>query len=149
MPEVSYYLSDYIHLTADYSAKRLTVEEWAINKNNPFEKGNTIIDSDCPELIEYAYLDAFNYYKEGGGFGLPIYSTIEIRPSVPNEKVTVFYVKKPIPAVATTDSIPFPDTVFPLIFNKALQYVAYKQGDQTTLYTVTAADIAQLIKTVL
>ena len=61
----------------------------------------------------------------------------------------MFYVKKPIPAVATTDSIPFPDTVFPLIFNKALQYVAYKQGDQTTLYTVTAADIAQLIKTVL
>lgn len=144
---VSYYLSDFYHISSDYSAKRLTIEEWAINKNNPFEKGNTIIDSNCPELLEYAYLDSYNYLKEGASAN-PVYSTIEVRPSVPKEKVSVFYVKKPTPAVNTTDTIPFPDTVFPLIFNKALQYVAYKQGDNTTLYSVTSADIAQLIKTV-
>lgn len=148
LDNVSYYLSDFMHLASNYSAKRLTVEEWAINNRNPFEKGNTIISADCPELQEYAYLDSFNYFKEGSSIQ-PVYSTIEVRPSVSNEKVTVFYVKKPNTIVAVTDTIPFPDTVFPLIFNKALQYVAYKQGDNTTLYTVTSADIAQLIKTVL
>jgi hypothetical protein len=46
-----------------------------------------------------------------------------------------------------TDVIDFPNSVFQLLFDKALNYIAYKQGDQTNLYSVSSTDINQLLTT--
>jgi len=142
----SRHMPNLYHESSDYSAKRLTVEEWSINKNNPFEAGNTITIATCPDLVGYAYLDPSNYKPDSA---LTIEKELEVRPAVPKENVTIYYVRKPVVALTVGDSIPFPDTVFPLILEKGLQYVSFKQGDQTTLYGVTGMDIKQLLLTVM
>jgi hypothetical protein len=47
--------------------------------------------------------------------------------------------------VTLADEISFPHSVFQLLFDKALNYIAYKQGDQTNLFGVTSQDINQLL----
>jgi len=101
------------HIDSDTSCKRLTIEEWSLNKNTT-----------------------------------AIRREIEIRPAVVNDSATVFYVKKPTPIPDLTGTIEFPDSVFSLIFNKALAYIAYKQGDNTTLNAVTTQDIGLLLRTI-
>jgi hypothetical protein len=70
---------------------------------------------------------------------------LEIRPSIVNQEVTIFWAKKPAQIVTLNDEINFPHSVFQLLFDKALNYIAYKQGDQTNLFGVTSQDINQLL----
>lgn len=137
----SYYLSNLIHLDADYSCKRLNVEEWAVNKVNPFEAG---FDAEyvCPDLRRYAYLSPINYNGTSTGF---MSQEIEIRPRLINKKVSVFWVKKPNKILTINDEINFPNSVFQLLFNKALFYISFKQGDGTSINSVSNADIQQLL----
>ena len=126
----SYYLSNLIHVSSADDCKRLSIEEWAVTKNNPLEDGydgNQL----CDGLKYYAYLLNSNF--------------IEIRPSVVNDYATIFWVKKPSPITTITDNIEFPSSVFQLLFDKALNYISYKQGDQTNLYSVSSQDIQQLL----
>ena len=142
-PDVSrsYYLNDKIHVSSRLSCKRFNLEEWATNYDNPFEagyQGNQI----CDELKLYAYLTPINYRTPASNFNT---QEIEIRPSVKNEEITIFWAKKPTQIVALADEINFPHSVFQLLFDKALNYIAYKQGDNTNIYGVTSQDIQQLI----
>ena len=132
------------HIDADTSCKRLTIEEWSLNKKNPFAAGYEFTPQ-CDELTLYAYLDPFDYNPDNT---TSIKREIEIRPAVVNDSATVFYIKKPTPIPDLTGTIEFPDSVFSLIFNKALSYIAYKQGDNTTLNAVTTQDIGLLLRTI-
>lgn len=137
----SYYLPNKLHLSSTDPCKRLNIEEWATNYDNPFEagyQGNQICDS----LKLYAYLNPINYQ----GYS-PSYLTqeLEIRPSSQNKEITIFWAKKPSQIVNLSDEINFPYSVFQLLFDKSLNYIAYKQGDQTNIYGVTSQDIQQLL----
>lgn len=136
----SYYLSNLLHKSSDLDCKRLSLEEWARNKKNPFEHG---YDGDqiCDDLKLYAYLNPITYNASGS---VNFTDEIEVRPSLVNKPVTVFWVRRPPQVVAITDNISFPNSVFNMLFNKALNYIAYKQGDQTNIYAVSAQDIQQL-----
>ena len=126
----SYYLDNLIHISSVSDCKRLNIEEWAVTKNNPLESGydgNQL----CDDLKLYAYLLNSNF--------------IEIRPAIQNGKTTIFWVKKPTPITTINDDIEFPSSVFQLLFDKALNYISYKQGDQTNLYSVSSQDIQQLL----
>lgn len=139
----SYYLENLIHISSELDCKRLSLEEWARNKRNPLEHG---YDGDqiCDNLKLYAYLNPVNY-RTGQGLN-PVYrQDVEIRPKVENDQVTIFWAKKPEEITSITDTIDFPNSVFQILFDKALNYIAYKQGDQTNLYAVSSADIQQLI----
>jgi hypothetical protein len=57
----------------------------------------------------------------------------------------VVWAKKPTEISTINDDIEFPDSVKQLLFNKALNYIAYKQGDGTTAYTVSNNDIQLLL----
>lgn len=137
----SYYLPNLIHVFSSLDCKRLSLEQWANNAVNPFEHG---YDGDqlCNDLKWYAYLNPINYRSSGA---MSKMQEIEIRPKSPNEKVTVFWAKKPGNINAITDTIDFPSSVFQLLFNKALNYISYKQGDNTTIYSVTTQDIQDLV----
>lgn len=137
----SYFLSDKLHLASTDSCKRLTVEEWSTNASNPFEAG---YDGDqiCDALKLYAYLAPANYQGVNTGNKA---AEIEIRPQIKNDKVTVFWAKKPSVIISLSQSIEFPNSVFQLLFDKALSYISYKQGDGTNLYAVTAQDVQQLL----
>ena len=136
--------NDLYHVTSEKDAKRLTVEEWVINKGNPFEAGYEG-DSICDELKEFAYLAPINYSPLGTD---TIDREIEIRPALDQKLVTVVYAKQPTPITALVDFIEFPDTAFQTLFNKSLQYISYKQGDGTSLNTITTQDIQLLVQSI-
>lgn len=140
----SYFMNNLLHKSSFLSCKRLSIEEWATGRANPFEGG---YDGDqlCDDLKQYAYLSPINY--ENTSLGLTA-NEIEIRPSIINDNVTIFWLKKPSTITAIGDLIEFPDSVFQLLFNKALNYISYKQGDSTTLNSVTEKDIALLLSVI-
>lgn len=137
----SYYLPNKLHISSELSCKRLNLEQWSVNYDNPFEAGYQG-DQICEALKLYAYLTPINYQGFSTSY---LTQELEIRPSSPNEEVTIFWAKKPTPIVTLNDEINFPHSVFQLLFDKALNYIAYKQGDQTNIYGVTAQDIQQLL----
>lgn len=134
----SYYLAEKLHLSSELDCKRLTLEEWARNKKNPFEHGYDGGEI-CENLKLYAYLSPLNYRLQ------TIMNEVEIRPSVVNDEVTIFWAKKPDVVTTMNDIIDFPNSTFQLLFDKALNYISYKQGDQTNLFSVSSADIQQLL----
>jgi hypothetical protein len=141
--------TDLAYRESDYSAKRLTIEEWNKNKGNPFSAGNTIIDAEsCPDLIEYAYLDPIGYFTSGE-IGVSTGREIEIRPLIPNDFVAVSYVKYPNKVADNSDLIELPISLTNLLYQKSLQFVSYKQGDDTTIHNVTANDIQILLNAML
>ena len=137
----SYHLSDLIHVSSENACKRVSIESWTDGLFNPTEAGydgNQI----CNELKLYSYLQPINYRSVSRGNNS---QEIEIRPAIKNGQVTVFWAKKPDEITALSQQIDFPNSVFQLLFDKALNYIAYKQGDQTTIYGVTNNDIQQLL----
>jgi hypothetical protein len=138
---LSYFQNHLLHKGAYKSCKRLSIEEWATSRPNPFENGYDGDQlSDC--LKQYAYLNPINYNNTNQGQQA---NELEIRPAVTNDDVTIFWVKKPSDVTSLTDNIEFPHSVFQLLFNKALNYISYKQGDQTTIHSVTREDIVSLL----
>ena len=140
------YRGDLYHIRGiGKSADRLSVEQWENNRGNPFAAGydGAVF---CEELQDYAYLDPIDHNWNDDEVDSK--DEIEIRPAIPQELVTIVYVKKPTPIAALSENIEFPDEIFQMIFNKALQYIAYKQGDQTNIFSVTNADIQTLISTI-
>lgn len=169
---LSYFMYNLTHVSSYKSCKRLSIEEWTTSRPNPFEDG---YDGDqlCDDLKQYAYLNPVSYraYDEQSFNTDPITTTtpggieitipnprllleprlrpeIEIRPAVKNDLVTISWVKKPSVITQITDEIEFPDSVFQLLFNKALSYISYKQGDQTNINSVTREDIALLLNVI-
>jgi hypothetical protein len=143
-PKFSALRNDLYHVSSSNDAKRLTVEEWSINRGNPFEAGYEG-DAICDDLKEYAYIAPINYSPLGTD---TIDRELEVRPALNQGLVTVVYAKQPTPITSLADFIEFPDTSFQTLFNKALQYISYKQGDGTTLNTITTQDIQLLAQSI-
>lgn len=139
--EISYYVPSRVYVSSVHDCKRLSVEEWSRNKVNPFEAGYEGQDI-CGDLIQYAYLSPLNHWGTNTGAHS---REIEIRPKLVNEFAAVIWAKKPNEITSINDNIEFPDSVRQLLFNKALNYISYKQGDNTTLYSISTDDIQQLL----
>ena len=131
-------MSDLMYLRGENSAKRLTLEEWEENRNNIFEAGNNIITD--PSLLTYAYLNIGDYSSTKFNNG----KEIEIRPDVSDKLVGITYLKYPGQISSETDQLPFPESLTDLVYQKALNFISFKQGDQTNLYTVTSRDVQVL-----
>jgi hypothetical protein len=145
--EDSIYFDNVSYISSDYSAKRLTLEEWNEGKGNPFQAGNTIVDLDsCPEVVEYAYLGWNDYTSLN--YNVPTSRETEVRPLLNQELVAIAYVKMPTTITSLTEYLEFPQSLTNLITEKALNYIAYKQGDQTNIFGVTTADISTLLQTI-
>lgn len=141
----SLFRPDLAHISSkEKSAYRLTHEEWSINRENPFRPGNEV--QKCNQ--QYGYLDPTSYNTIQGGYNTVGEYEFEIRPELKRELVTMIYVKVPSDVSVLTDLIEFPDTFFEMIVSKALQFVSYKQGDNTNLYAVTTRDINALLMSV-
>lgn len=140
-PEASQIRGDLSYIRSDFSADRSTIEEWNTNRKNVFAAGNEVLLGGG--LKRYAYLGYGNYesstYNAGG-------KEIDVRPSVANQFVAITVLKVPEKVVNITDSLEFPDSVFDVLYQKALNFIAYKQGDKTNLYAVTSQDVNTLVK---
>lgn len=142
-PEISLYRNDLSYIRSRYSAKRLTLEEWEENIDNIFEAGNERLTN---SFKSYAFLGWVSYGSTSYNAGGP---ETEIRPYVPNSFVGVTFLKYPTPISSITDFIEFPDTLLDLLYTKALNFISFKQGDQTNLYNVTAQDITILVQSMI
>jgi len=134
-PNISY-------VKSKYSANKLTVEKWNESAGNVFEPGNTITTGSLKSyayLTEINYSNATNYLQE---------KEIEIRPDISGQFVAMTYLKTPNDVALIGDSIEFPASMTALFVQKALNFISTKQGDKTTLFTVTEMDVARLIKTI-
>jgi len=125
---------------SEYSAERLTFEQWNQNSKNIFLPGNTSITG---ALKRYAYLDFSSYvsnnYNPAGTY------EVEVRPGVSRKLVGMRYLKYPVMPALITDTIPFPDSLTNLIVDSALSFVAKKQGDNSTLLQVSEMDIKKIL----
>lgn len=137
---LSSFEKDVSFISSEDAAKRLTQEEWIGNAKNVFMPGNMLLGGG---MTEYAYLDFADYsstqYSNTGTF------EIEVRPSVANKFVAIAYLSKPSPVTLITDNVSFPESMANIITEKALNFISYKQGDGTNLYSVTAADVNRLV----
>lgn len=137
----SKFRGDISFIKSDNSAKRLTLEEWNETRLNAFMPGNDLLKNNS--LIEYSYLDFADYTSTSytGNSNLP---EIQIRPEIPNQLVAIAYLKTPNRVSVIGDSVEFPPSLTRFIVDVALNYISYKQGDNTTLYMVTAQSIQKL-----
>jgi len=122
--------------------KKLSMEQWEEKEDNIFEAGNNKL---LNSFKSYAYLNFADYSST-------TYSSIqeiEIRPSIAEEFVAVSYLKYPTPVKLETDSVEFPESLTNLVYQKALNFVSYKQGDQTNLYSVTDKDVNSIVRLML
>ena len=139
-PEDSLWRNDLSYIKSSFSAKRLSLEQWEEGSDNIFEAGNsTILNS----FKDYAYLNYVDYRSSNYVVPGP---EIEIRPDISNSFVGITYLKYPTPVALVTDSIELPKSLINLVYEKALSFVSWKQGDQTNLYGVSEKDINTLVR---
>lgn len=136
----SLYRPDLAFVKSKYSAKRLSLEKWDENSENIFEAGNTFMSN---KFKSYAYL---NFVNSSSSNYIPGGAEIEIRPEIPKQYVAITYLKYPTPISSITDSIEFPESLINLVYGKAANFISIKQGDQTSLYSVTTRDVEMLVK---
>lgn len=139
-PFESLWRNDLTYIESNHSANLLTLEQWEDNVDNVFEAGNKKLLND---FKRYAYLNAANYGSQNYNAGGP---EIEIRPRIPNQFVGITYLKYPTPVDDINDQIEFPESLINLVYQKAANFVSYKQGDQTNLYAVTDKDVNTLVR---
>lgn len=147
----SLYRSDLSFVRSYYSAARKTIEETNQNRTNPFSPGflpENVTQADLTAgsklNITFCYVPSYDYIYPTVAAG----SYIEILPEIPQKLCAVFVVKNPATIVATTDTILFPVSIFNIIYEKALQFVSYVQGDDTNIWGVTGNDVALLVKSI-
>lgn len=147
--------TDLVHKQSFYECKRLTKEEWEINALNPFKPGNVVIS--CSTLqegsrdnVSFAYLNPYDYNvgqiinEEEAYIDTPA-PEIEIRPYIPNKLVTVFFVCVPSQVSTVNDIIPFHTKLYNFLVEKCLQYIAYQQGDQTSIFQLSQKEIQNIV----
>lgn len=133
----SKYRDDLTFVKSDFSAANLPYEEWNQNRKNIFKKGNDVLTG---EMKSYAYLNFGNY----GSTSYDRSMEIEVRPNPHESFVGITYVKRPDKINNESDTIEFPYAVINLVYQRALHFISYKQGDQTNLFSVTQNDVNTL-----
>jgi hypothetical protein len=137
---VSVYCPNASYIKSYKSAKRGTLEEVNQNRLNPFAAGNEV--NLCGETTDYLYTFAVDY--NGAYTSTPAHE-LEVYPSVALEPVALAYLAFPTDIDDETDYLPFPETMTNLVVNKALEWISYKQGDNTTLKMVSDEDVKTLV----
>jgi hypothetical protein len=141
----SYERTDLVYIGSGYQCYRKTIEEVNNNLSNPFSPGFTPnganISVGSNDNVTYAYIPSYNYNNPSSAQG----TFIEILPLLNKKLCAIFYVKNHPAIVSANDNILFPESAFNLIYEKALQFISYSQGDQTNIWGVTDKDINNLL----
>jgi hypothetical protein len=135
--------TDLMYVSSEESAARMTYEQSAINRKNPFSPGNDLVSN---KLKTYAVLDASNYNTTNSTYQTPGTYAYEIKPSVPKELIGVRYLIKPTLPTLISDSIQFREQAFTLIVALSESFISVKQGDGTTLAQFSEMYKNQILK---
>lgn len=141
-PQDSIYRSDLAHISGVNFAKRRTTEEWTVNAKNPFDDSHILETGETAQ--DYGYLNNTDYTSSAYTLAAPT-SEIEVRPSIGGLACTIRYVRVPQKIALITDFIQFPVFVLDTFVQATLHYMSVKQGDQTTLNSLSAQFLQTLI----
>lgn len=138
-PDESKLVDEVSFISSDFDAKRLTPEQWSEGAQNIFMAGNKTL---LGGLKSYAYLNFSDYSSDD-------YSTneeITIRPDVSGQLIAMKYLKMPVKINVIGDNIEFPSLLTDLIYQKALNYISIKQGDNTNLFSITEREVNRFVQ---
>jgi len=133
----------YIFVSGGKSCRRLNSQEWNSNSGDPLLGGYVPKEAN-PVNLSYAYLSSIDNLS---GIDVAMPYEITIRPFITSSTpVAITYAKYPgrvtYPALNNLDWNP----VFQQLIVKAtLKYLAEKQGDNTTIYSIQEKDIDEII----
>ena len=136
----SIFMPDVAYISSAFSAAKLTIEKWNENDKNVFEAGNNSLQNG---LKTYAYLTDVDYSTDTTYLQD---KEITIRPDVSGEFVAITYLKVPGQISLISDSVEFPSTLTTLLVQKSLNFISIKQGDNTTLFSITENDVNRLVQ---
>lgn len=136
----SIFMPDVAYVSSEFSAAKLTIEKWNENDKNVFEAGNNIFNNG---LKTYAYLTDVDYSTDTTYLQD---KEITIRPDVSGEFVAVTYLKVPGQIALISDNVEFPSTLTTILVQKSLNFISIKQGDNTTLFSITENDVNRLVQ---
>lgn len=118
---------------SNYSCNRVTMQEWNKRNINPFVAGSSLIT--CDDLKQYAYVEFGNY--TGGYTVVGDAWEVEISPDVANGLVALAYLKIPDNVTAIGDNIEFPQVLTDFVVQKVLNFITFKEGEQTLKINTT------------
>ena len=119
-------------------AHRVSIAEWSWETGNPFALG-----SSQPQVDDFRhpiYIGIGNYMADGN-------KGILIRPASllnANKDVLLWYLTNPTKIVDGASEVEFPQSMYSLILNKAVNYISFQHGGQSPYYQFTAQEVNQL-----
>lgn len=138
----SIYRPEMTFVEATHEATRVTTEQRMSVQNNPFMPGYPHDHT----LMNYAYFSETNY----SSLGYVNNAEIEVSPALKRDLVAVSYLKIPTPVANTanpaTTYVEFPLSMTEILCLKALNNIAFKQGDGTTIYKVSIQDLITVLQ---
>ena len=134
-------------VSSKHSARRLTIEETAEAADNPFATGYDSPFQNCDEMTEYGFANVTDYTATVGGYTLSVPREIQIYKRLYGDLVAVFYIPVPTPIKLITDTVAFPTSMKGSIIAKALSFIAYKEGDGSTLLKTATSDLMSILST--
>lgn len=143
-PNNTYLRTDMVLLGSGKPVHRMTMEQLAVARNNKFMPGNERTAATRPN---------YGYYITGNRSdnNLVINGDRELiitpRSRTSRTYVGMSYLRTAasITTIDVATNIPYPSSLFIVLRNLALNEIAVKQGDNTTLYQITEREIGRLL----
>lgn len=142
----STYRPELAHIRTYFTAKRLALTEVEDTYYNPYSAG---YNAKVGLAKQFAYVSMVDYTTTIGGYSLNPPQEIAVYPEIPNQLVSVIYVKTPDEITSDTDVIPFPTTMTDIIVDKAMQFINMNQNLGLVEYQVQGNELLQLTNAIM
>jgi len=148
-PSKSYILLTQIYLPGganERPVQRMTMEQVAVARDNSFMSGNEVLANS--EMRTYGYYIMGNRTQNDGLIvgNREVVFTPRSRFANGAKYIAMSFLREPQPIVDETSIIEFPTSMARTLASWALEYMAIKQGDMTTLHSTTEQDANQLFQ---
>lgn len=145
--DVSLYRDDVAWDGSGSPVERVTLEEVPVLKGNMFMSGNEVL-ADNPKRVTFAYYITGNASSSGYNSGT---GELRVLPKSATQKslIAISYLTTPTELTPTNYNQPgvaieFPQSMKRTLASWALQYISWKQGDQTNLQMNAQKDAQEL-----
>lgn len=132
-------------VSAEYSAKRYSFEQYNHFKKNPFKPGNTFQSSTLGELTTFSYYSPLLYGQYSSNTDA---SYIEISPALNRKLCAVTYLKTQFEIDSLQAELNFNENFINILAFKVTSFLTLKQGDFTTIHNVSEKEVLTLLSAI-
>jgi hypothetical protein len=136
---------DYNYTDTQYKwAKKLSIDEWGENIENPFKAGSSILKA--PGLTDFGYIMAWGSQYDDD----PLKRILMLRPASmftdSSDRIALWYLNYPTVVTDLADTLEFPLKLSNFLVQQTLKYLSTQQGARQSLYQVTDKAVAEFIQ---